>query len=171
MPNDEISDWAIAAAQELCFTAVEHGQLTRSFRHLAHQTPSIDEAYQILVCLAREVGLALRPNGHPGGPIGNGPLVMDRLPSSSVWTTTLAARDIGRAATMIGFAAQGDSEMVRSLALAVCAGAAAFQDGRTGIDRARATARCILLVLVLEPIDPNPTPLEGTLDVPDHLPD
>lgn len=161
-PADEISDWAIAASQALCELAVSE-RLDVAFAHLEAQTPTVDEAYQIICGIARTSALTLRPQGWSGGPIGRRPSTVDQLPASSVQIRRLAFADFQAATQLIGAAARSDADMVRAWALAALVDDANSPDPRDPILRARGIGRCMLLVLRVEPVAKTPT--EGTLDV------
>lgn len=160
-PADEISDWAIAASQALCALAV-NARLDIAFWNLETQTPTVDEAYQVLCGIARTTGLTLRPEGWQGGPIGRRPSTVNSLPARNANVAALAFRDFQAATQLIGAAARGDADMVRAWALAAIADEQVAGDPREPILRARGIARCMLLVLRVEPIAKDP---EGTPDV------
>lgn len=136
-PPDQIDEWAIALAQQLVAMTLEPDAavLARQL-DVAIESPAI--AYQVICCLARSIGLILRPNGHAGGPVGD----VDGAPTH--WH---------QAAQLVGFAAQGDAEMVRALALA------AVLSPTPELLDAYWLLRDMLDLLASEPIDPR---LENT---------
>src|SRR5690606_21009165 len=104
---------------------------------LAAATKTEADSYQVLICVAREAGRLLRPDGHPTAePIGASPDVLDPLlaaPTSAVD----ALRDVATAARLLGSAAALDAPMTRALALAVA-----------GADDAPTSARAVLRAML-----------------------
>lgn len=147
-PADAVGDWAIVAAQLLAQLRLEPHPLDTA---LVGVTGTLDDAYQVTVCLARVVGQLLRPGGWDGGPIGQA--------SASQALLRREADPVGgqpdaiAAARLVAYGAAGDSAMVRVLALAVC-------HAPRPVAHLRQVVRCMLEVLAAEPrIEPTP---EGT---------
>lgn len=141
-PADDIPLLAIVSAQSLLELRLRSQPLTGA---LVAVTGSRLAAYQLTCCLAREIGLILRPRGHDGAPIG----IPAGMPSGPIPDANRAnrpdlLRDQVAAARLVGSAAAGDAAMVRALALAVCS-------GRAPIDQARNVARAMLEIFALTP--------------------
>lgn len=135
-PPAEISDWAEIVASELADARLAGSPpRVNALLHAATRDPAI--AYQVLITLSRTVALVLRPTGHPGGPIG---LIPEAPPDPL----------LQRAAQLVGFAAQGDADMVDALARATLAAPHA------PLREARTTLWTILEVLASEPMTPQP---------------
>lgn len=145
-PADVVADWAIVAAQLLAQMRLEQHDTTLASAAL---TPNTADAYQVAVCLARVVGQLLRPAGWDGGPIGE-PHATKALYAAAATGTK---PDAAAAARMVAYGAAGDSAMVRSLALAVCA-------ADRPVMHLRQVVRCMLEVLAAEPRH-EPTTTEG----------
>jgi hypothetical protein len=144
----EISDWAEEVAHALAeaTVAAERQRIPSVGAMLYAATADEQIAYEVLVTLSRTVALVLRPTGHAGGPIGT--------PVAGVPISSPAADPAWRrGAQLIGFAAQGDHDMVDALARSALAGA-------YPLDEARATLWSILEVLASEPVL-RPDPQEG----------
>jgi hypothetical protein len=141
----EISDWAEHVAQELAAARIR-ADVVAPLLYAA--TADEQLAWEVLITLSRTVALVLRPEGHAGGPIGT--------PVADVPVSSPAADPAWRrAAQLVGFAAQGDHEMVDALARSALA-------GTYPLDEARATLWSILEVLASEPVHhPDPHPQEG----------
>lgn len=129
----EISDWAEHVAQEAASARIRDDDVAPL---LYAATADEQLAYEVLVTLARTVALVLRPAGHAGGvigPLGNPARI--------------------RAAQLVGFAAQGDVDMVDAIARTALA-------APDPLFEARETLWSILEVLALEPVL-HPDPQEG----------
>lgn len=135
--RDEISDWAEHVAQSLADARIQGGDVAPL---LYAATPDEQLAWEVLVTLSRTVALVLRPDGHAGGIIGT----LGRF----------AGPARIRAAQLVGFAAQGDAEMVDAIARTALA-------APDPLFEARETLWSILEVLALEPVL-RPDPPEGT---------
>lgn len=133
-----ISDWMIAAGLAVMETRLAGGLVGVQLAAMTHTPP---DALQCLIVLAREIGQSLRPQGHPGGPIG--------LNTDPFALNSILAVDQRTAAVLIGSAAQGDYETVVALALAVAR-------DTWGCTRARAVARYMLIIYGDTPIVPAP---------------
>lgn len=133
----EISEWAEYVAEELARARIAGDDVDGAL-HAA--TADEQLAYEVLVTLARTVALVLRPDGHPGGPIG----ARDGQP----WPAR-------RAALLVGSAAEGDIANVDALARD------ALGRWPDPIREARATLSATLDVLAIEPVI-RYRPQEGT---------
>lgn len=145
-PADLVGDWAIVAAQLLAQMRLEGRDTTLVSAALTDRSES---AYQVAVCLARVVGQLLRPDGWDGGPIG----LVHATKALAAGNPIGGQPDAIAAARLVAYGAAGDSGMVRSLALAVCA-------ADRPVMHLRQVVRCMLEVLAAEPRH-EPTTTEG----------
>lgn len=143
-PAPEVSEWAEHIALELASARVDDdvtviNDEVRGILYAA--TADAQLAYEVLVALSRVVGIALRPAGHAGGPIGTLPAGAEGDPLHL------------RAAQLVGYAAQGDAAMVDAIARTVIPLVDVTPDQ---LLEARSTLWSILEVLASEPIRHNP---------------
>ncbi len=132
----EITDWAELIGTHLAEARLAVAPVHNQAALVFAATADVALAYQVLVTLSRTVALVLRPTGHEGGPIG----------SYAAGNIDPAFR---HAAQLVGFAAQGDADMVDAIARAVLA-------ARDPLHEARTTLWAILEVLATEPMTPEP---------------
>lgn len=140
-PPDDVSDRAIAAAGATMQALLRGEPITRL---LVDATSTPDAAYQLLVVLARNIGVILRPGPYEGGPIGESWALVDHGPGAR--RGVAAVRDGSTAARLIGAGARGDADTTRALALAVVA-----VGGQEALDQARWVARAMLVIFAREP--------------------
>lgn len=131
----EISDWAEEVGRALADQRLRLEPMHEQAAIVRAATHDVATAYQVLITCARTVALVLRPTGHEGGPIGQ-------------FHEANRDRAFVHAAQLVGFAAQGDPDMVDAIARAVLAAPDPLAEART-------TLWAILEVLATEPVTPT----------------